>query len=403
MINRKWNQIKICFVVRSYPSRNNPARGNNVYTLAHSLSDLGNNVIVISQTRDVPHEWYDNKIRVCEIGPRHHTNNVMSYLGFCYRLFNTLRTITKTENIEVAECQLIGALGLPFFLFSRKSRSVALVIQVITSSEDTIRIGAYANLVCHLGFIVMDKMEKIMLKRANMLITPSQQTKDKFIREYHVPEQKVQVATLGVNTKFYRPDSCFPKHDGNFKMLFVGSLQKRKNIQLLLYAINELRNKIPDMSVVLVGPHGDMPYYEKLQEIVKDLKLQEIVKFLGPVSDTEKLNLLKSCDIFVSPSNKESFGDAVMEGMACAKPVIVTSGFMGINELVETGKTGVIVPTNDVRALADAIWSLYTIKEDKRREMGLQGREHVIRNFSIEKEIIKRYRAYEKAAKMINS
>jgi len=158
---------------------------------------------------------------------------------------------------------------------------------------------------------------------------------------------------------------------------------------LLVGSIGELRTlkrhddfiraaaKIPDAHFVLAGI-GETR--KQLEELVVELRLQDRFHFLGWVDEVEKL--LCSLDVFVSSSETESFGLVIAEAMA-AGTVVVATETEGAKEVIEDGKTGILVPIGDVNAIAAAVTAV--LGDYNRRDMGARAREAANARFSLKR------------------
>jgi glycosyltransferase involved in cell wall biosynthesis len=153
-------------------------------------------------------------------------------------------------------------------------------------------------------------------------------------------------------------------------ILYVGRLSKVKGIDVLLNAIPIIRKKIPNLRIYIAGsgPEGD-----NLKKRVKELNIEENVKFLGFISEDEKYAYYKSADVCVFPSVYEPFGIVLLEAMACGKP-IVASNVGGIPFVVEDEKTGLLFESGNVEDFAEKLITLLKDKE-LRDKMGEAGRE----------------------------
>jgi N-acetyl-alpha-D-glucosaminyl L-malate synthase BshA len=107
-----------------------------------------------------------------------------------------------------------------------------------------------------------------------------------------------------------------------------------------------LRKQIP-AKLLLVG---DGPERQKLEIQTRELQLEQDVRFLGKLDAVEEL--LSVCDLFVMPSEKESFGLAALEAMACEVPVI-SSNTGGLPELIQQGVNGYMSNVGDVEDMAE--------------------------------------------------
>ncbi|MBI4527656.1 MAG: glycosyltransferase family 4 protein [Deltaproteobacteria bacterium] len=192
-----------------------------------------------------------------------------------------------------------------------------------------------------------------------------------------VRREKIRVIHSGVDLARFQTGSPLEVKDGPPVIGTVAVLEERKGHHFLLEAAHLLKER---------GHHpiyrfaGDGSQRGRLEQMIKRMGLADDVVLTGFVADIP--TFLSTVDIFVLPSIKEGLGVAVLEAMAAGKPVIATQ-VGGIPELVLDGITGLLIPPEDPRSLADAISCLLK-RADQGREMGRKGREIVERNFTME-------------------
>lgn len=125
---------------------------------------------------------------------------------------------------------------------------------------------------------------------------------------------------------------------------------------------------------------GEEAFEQRLREQAASLGLEAHVEFLG-FSDVP--SVLRSLDVLVHASRTpEPFGQVIIEGMAAELPVVATEGG-GVREIIENGRTGLLVPMGDPGALAQALGQLLSQPERARR-LAAAGRRHVLEHFTIE-------------------
>lgn len=129
--------------------------------------------------------------------------------------------------------------------------------------------------------------------------------------------------------------------------LFVGRLAVNKGLFTLL----EAWQAVPGATLLVVG---DGHLAHPLAERARALGLAGRVRLLGPLPQEELLQAYAACDAFVLPSEYEAFGIVLLEAMAAGKPCIATRTG-GVGEVVQHGKTGLLVPVGDARALGEAL------------------------------------------------
>ena len=158
--------------------------------------------------------------------------------------------------------------------------------------------------------------------------------------------------------------------DGTPNVLFVGRLEDRKGLPHLLKAFRLIRKSGLEARLLVVGSG---PQERESRRYVMTRGLQN-VEFLGRVSDSEKAQLFKTADVFVSPATgRESFGIVLLEAMAAGAPS-VCSDIHGYKGVVQRGRQAILVPPNDAKALAAGITELL-VDPALRARLGASGQE----------------------------
>jgi glycosyltransferase involved in cell wall biosynthesis len=132
-------------------------------------------------------------------------------------------------------------------------------------------------------------------------------------------------------------------------LLSVGRLDQQKGQADLLCAVAGVHSERPDVRLVVAG---DGPERERLEELISALGLQQTVRLLGHRRDVE--HLMDAADLFVFPSHFEGTPFAMLEAMAHGLPVVATA-FGGAEEILDDGRTGILVPVGRPDALRAAI------------------------------------------------
>ena len=143
----------------------------------------------------------------------------------------------------------------------------------------------------------------------------------------------------------------------NFTVGYVGRLEKVKGVEYLVMAVEALKEKIPEIDLIVVGEGSEKA---QLVWLADQLGLRGRAKFVGYKDDY--IGWLKDFDVFVLPSVKESLGIILLEAMACGCPV-VAARVGGVVEVVEHEKTGLLAEPRSSAALAEAILRVYNEKE----------------------------------------
>lgn len=176
--------------------------------------------------------------------------------------------------------------------------------------------------------------------------------------------------------------------DRAIKVGVIASLVPVKGHIYFIDAIRKVVNEYPEIQVLLVG---DGILRSELEARVHQLGIDDNVQFLGYRNDVE--GILGLLDIFVLPSLEEGMSNAVLEAMAHGLPIIVTDA-AGSFEIVENGKSGIIVQKGNSEPLAKA---LLNIIRDKayRLSLGMEARKRVEREYSMSQVVSRNLQVYE--------
>ncbi|MCP4268627.1 MAG: glycosyltransferase family 4 protein [Candidatus Brocadiaceae bacterium] len=212
------------------------------------------------------------------------------------------------------------------------------------------------------------------IKRANLIIAPSNSTKKDILHYYGIKEERIKVVSNGIESRFhpignveeYRRRNKLPSK----MILNVGTLEPRKNIVTLIKAFKKLSGKgLKEYRLVVAGSKGWL--YKQILEEIENSDVSSSILYLDVVNDKNLPELYNCADIFVYPSLYEGFGLPPLEAMACGIPVI-TSNTSSLPEVV--GDAGIMVDPTDVNSLSDAMCKVLKDKELRlrMRNMGLE-------------------------------
>jgi glycosyltransferase involved in cell wall biosynthesis len=212
---------------------------------------------------------------------------------------------------------------------------------------------------------LMGPVIRLLWRQAAFVVSNSQGLST--LARHWAPDIVVKTIPNGVDAKKFQVSKKHRKN-GRVRMVFVGRLTHQKGIDIFLRALHRLDGGVP-VEAELVGDGGARL---DLQNLVKQLGLENRVHFEGWSSREDVLAYYQGADIFVMPSRDEGMPNALLEAMACGLPVIATR-VSGNEELVQDGVTGLLVPPDDPCALGKALERLVK-NEDLRRMMGKAGR-----------------------------
>ena len=218
-------------------------------------------------------------------------------------------------------------------------------------------------------------------KRADRIITISEFSKSEIIKYLHIPENRVVVMPMGVNSELFHTNYAKEeveilkeKYNINGQyFLYLGTLEPRKNIERIIEAYSclvERKSKREIPSLVLAGKKGWM--YNSIFEKVKQLGIENKVVFTGYVLENEVPILMHGANIFIFPSLYEGFGMPVIEAMSCGTPVI-TSNTTSLDEI--SGDAAIKVNPYNVDEITNAMEKLL-VEEEVSNKYRVKGVEH---------------------------
>jgi len=192
-------------------------------------------------------------------------------------------------------------------------------------------------------------------KRADVIITISEFSKREIMELYGVKPEKIRVVYLGFDEKKFFADGGNPDILKKYNitqpyLLYVGRLEKKKNIGNIIKAFALARAKHDNLQLVLAGSGGNQ--FEEIKKIIADAKLENEVIITGYVDSGDLSELYQQAEMFLFPTLYEGFGLPILEAMACGTPVIASD--MAPHTEVG-GLVAYYIDPYSPKALADAI------------------------------------------------
>jgi len=235
-------------------------------------------------------------------------------------------------------------------------------------------------------------VDRFFYRYVDRIIAVSNAVKNYLVSTKKLEAAKITVIHNGVDLRRFR--LLRPERDGTrndtqkkFTIGVIGRLEPQKGHIYLLEAVALLNGKLANIEFQVIG-EGSLTDSLKLK--VKDLKLEDTVKFIGFKNDI--VSVLRELDAVILPSLFEGFPLTVLEAGAMGKAVIATN-VDGTPEAIINNRTGVLVPPADNQALKAAI-SLFLDNHDMVVELGLNAYNHITANFSLAKQIEKTEQNY---------
>ncbi len=210
--------------------------------------------------------------------------------------------------------------------------------------------------------------------KASKVITISNSSKNDIISEYKLPQSKIHVVYPGLKEAFTKTHTTMRELEefgvkSDF-ILFVGTLQPRKNIASLVEAFSHVKNNIKDLQLVIIGKKGWM--YEEILQSPETYGVKDSVLFLDFVKDADLPTFYKEAQCYVLPSLYEGFGLPVLEAMKYGCPVLTSN----VSSLPEAGGDAALY--FDPEKVVDIAQKIEKVVGDKKLQqvMREKGKEH---------------------------
>jgi glycosyltransferase involved in cell wall biosynthesis len=303
------------------------------HEVARRLVDKGHEVtIVTSRPKGLPAEEEIAGYRVLRAGGR-------------YTVYLKARKIYMEVLRGKVDLVVDEVNTLPFFTVKYAKEPVVALIHQLAKEYWLLELKPPISWI---GYILEPKY--LSLYKHTPAITVSESTKRDleklgFKRIYVIPE--------GLNMK---PLEKTPEKNGDPAVIFLGRLKKTKRPDHAIKAFKLVAEKIPDARLWIVG---DGPLKSKLHRLVKRLKLEEKVTIYGRVDEERKIELLREAQALIFPAVREGWGLVVLEANACGTPA-VGYDVPGLKDSIRHRETGLLVPSGDVKALAEVLTHLLT-------------------------------------------
>jgi len=342
--------MKVLMIAFAYPSIYDPSLGvffkeharavrifNDVAVIccysSPVKSQLGFNIV--KKFRYI--EKNEEGIRTIRLEYPRISNKVDATISFFFSLFAVFR-IRRRFKFDLIHAQNFFPSGLIGYFFSKLYGIRFVITEHSSSFNHTMR------------HFIRRKLITLAAHKASQIIAVSMYLSNSINKYY--PKLSINIIANPVDTEKF---SYIPMEDSNRTkkhILHISSLNQNKGVDYLIFAAKELKHKRDDFIINIIG--GEHLYLmKKCQDLVSSLNLNSTIKILGRKSHDDIPDYLKTCDFFVLPSLRESFGVVLIEAMACGKPLVITDSG-GPTEIVDE-KIGIIVPAGNVGELVGAI------------------------------------------------
>jgi glycosyltransferase EpsD len=238
-----------------------------------------------------------------------------------------------------------------------------------------------------LNWLIYYPIEKVLSYHTDCLVTINNEDYQ-LAHQHHFSAGKISLINgVGVDTERFNPVNADMKgyyrfkngyKQNDFLMFYAAEFNQNKNQQLLIHILHQLKNKVPNVRMLLAG---DGLLLENCKQLAKQLGVSQQVDFLGYRKDVYEL--LPMCDIAIASSLREGLPVNILEAMACEIPVVATIN-RGHCELIQDHNTGCLFKKTNLNQAVFQI-DILAKNHEKRRQFGKAARQLVIDKYSIQK------------------
>ena len=266
------------------------------------------------------------------------------------KAYKQMKKLLSEENYDVILCNTpVG--GIVTRLAAKKARKQGTKVVYIAHGFHFFKGSSKSS------WLIFYPIEKLMASRCDMMITVNEEDYELAKARFGKRTRIARIHGVGVDENRYHPVTkeerlAMREAEGlaedDFVILCTGELNENKNQSTLIRAAALLKDKLPELKVLLAG---NGPKEEELKALIDDLGLKENVRLLGYRTDLERI--VPAVDLVVSCSFREGMPLNIIEAMLCKKPVVASHN-RGHDELVSP-ETGVLVDPKDAEGFARAI------------------------------------------------
>ncbi len=366
--------MKICLVHEEYPEETNFG-GIATYQklMGKYLKQLGHEVTIITRSLIKNHEYYENGIRVIRILWEKDKNKIKDYKLYRKKVAKKIKELVKNNEIDVIETPDWGAETTEYF----DNRKIPIVVKLHTPLCIW-QIYNKSGLEKNLNKLML-KWEKHIIMNADTVISCSHLLLEKLEKQYSdLDYSKIKIVPNPYNNKI-----CLNHYEHNSNIiLYVGSLEQRKGVDVLAKAITEfLKNCDKNAIFRFIGKDTDRnDKHISMIDYIKDIVPKEFHKnleFIGHVKNSELEKYYAEAKIGVIPSTFDNLPYVAQEMLLTGLP-IVASDNTGVKEMIEDNISGILFKNLDFQDLSKKLIDLYD-NDKKRNLISKNARKHIIK------------------------
>lgn len=318
--------------------------------LGLALAKKGYEVHFISYANPMRLDTYQDNIFFHEVEIPHYP--LFEFHLYTLALTGKILDVIKYENLDIIHAHY----AIPHAI------SGILTKQIIPASNVKLVTTLHGTDITLIGLEpAFAPIVKYSIEQSDAVTAVSRYLKDKTIQQFNI-EKEISVVTNFIDTKIYkRIENCYLKKNfapnGEAILMHISNFRQVKRVPDTVRILKEVIDAGIPAKLILIG---DGPDRSETESLARELGLSKDVRFLG--KQNAVVELLSCADVFLLPSQSESFGLSALEAMACGVPVVASS-IGGIPEVVKHSENGYIAEFGDTARMGKYVIDLLSNKK----------------------------------------
>ena len=328
------NKIRLIFFL---PNFTFGGAANSIFKLCKFLSNKNFSILIISLGKNTyKRELIKNNCEVIEI----------NYSRLLFAFFKLRKIVKKNTKLGFSKTILISNIHYANIISSLIITGIKKIKLILVERTSLHELKLYVNFFLFIKNRIIFFLIKYMYSKSDLIITNSK-FENKFLRSII---NKKKILTIHPPTiKKIEKININKKNKKKFNIIYVGRLSKEKGIDIIITALSYIKKKY-DFELKIIG---NGPLKKQYKRLVKELKLDKNISFIGNVTRVKKF--YKKADLFINASSFEGLPNAIVEAINYGVTVICSDCPGGNMEVIQNGKSGIYFKTNNVHDLTKKI------------------------------------------------
>ncbi|HJU12041.1 MAG TPA: glycosyltransferase [Candidatus Binataceae bacterium] len=361
----------LCLLSKTYPPASIGGIGRYIHQLSRAVSRLGHQIHVLTRGIEGDSVNFEDGVWVHRICPKAHSAATVQGIAvpqhiwdYSATMLTEVRRIAESRKVEAVIAPIWDCEGIAFLV----DGSFELVTGLHTPFQQWLQTTGnrpYDSAFTESFILPMLALERLLFEQSDGILADSSGIISDIESAYQLRFDQAKLGLVCHGLEDWSVQQATePKQlpPGALRVLFVGRLEMRKGIDVLLQVAKAILPVCPQVHFDIVGDAtlpgpNNLTFRAVFDADPEADAVRSRVHFHGEVSETALRGFYKTCDVFVAPSRFESFGLILLEAMMFAKPVIGCRAG-GMTEIIEDGITGLLAEPGNVESLSRCLCQL---------------------------------------------